>query len=385
MSSKVRDELLDAKIALEVELARPVYKAGLNFIRAWESARGQMSVHDSIAHRKALETILMRHYARVVMVAQGRRPPKDATLQVACKSLFHLEGLRKTAKHQAELILRSIERDLVASMGGPEAKSFEFKDDTIEAPKVEGATAGYWAKIKNAVAKVTAKFKSKIGTIANVNTNGVAEQARELEVVAPKDANGRIVKVWNSLMDGRERAWHHDAHEQEQPVTQPFQVGPDLLRFPGDTSLGAGLANICNCRCFLTYVFIHNDTGERTPIYQSPSVPTRRFARPANPEHPVPNFRGPVEGPKLNPTSVVTLNGSTVAKVVLKDGKTLATLRQTTPTKIEVRVDGKVVARAEIRNGRAANVSVDPKFRDQDINGLLTRSIDHSVARQRVP
>jgi len=186
-------------------------------------------------------------------------------------------------------------------------------------------------------------------------------------------------------MDGNERAWHHDAHEQEQSVTEPFHVGPDLLRFPGDTSLGASLANICNCRCYPTYVFIDNDTGKRTPIYTAPPSPTRRFARPANPEHPVPNFRGPVEGPKFNPTSVVTLNGRTVAKVVLKDGKPLATLRQTSPTKIEVRVDGRVVARAEIRNGQAANVSVDPKFRDQDIDGLLKRSIDHSVARQRVP
>lgn len=391
--SKMRNELLEAKIALEAELVRPIYRAGRNYILAWESGHGNVSPHHRYEHEAAIEKILIRHYARTVMVMQGRRPPKDATLEVACKSLFHLEGLRSQAKRQADLILRSLDRELADAMRGPQiehddgtthyGKSIEVKDETETAPEVEGATAGYWAKIKGAVAKVTAKFKAKLGTIANVNTNGVAERARELEVVAPKDANGRIVKVWNSLMDGRERAWHHDAHEQEQPVTQPFHVGPDLLRFPGDVTLGASLANVCNCRCFLMYVFVDNSTGKRTTLYTSPSAPTRRFARPANPNHPVPNFRGPVEGPPLRPTSVVTLNGRTVAKVVLKDGKTIATMRQVTPTRVEVSVDGRVVARADIRNGTASNVSVDPKFRDQDIDGLLKRSIEHSAARPR--
>lgn len=60
-------------------------------------------------------------------------------------------------------------------------------------------------------------------------------------------------KVWHTILDDRERPAHHDANKQRVPLNEPFVVGDELLDYPGDTSMGATLGNIINCRCTLTY------------------------------------------------------------------------------------------------------------------------------------
>ena len=47
----------------------------------------------------------------------------------------------------------------------------------------------------------------------------------------------------------RERFDHYEFEEQTILLTQPFEVGGELLMYPGDSSLGASAANVINCRC----------------------------------------------------------------------------------------------------------------------------------------
>ena len=60
-------------------------------------------------------------------------------------------------------------------------------------------------------------------------------------------------KIWNTILDGRERITHNFADGQMQPIAMPFEVGTSLLMYPKDTSLGADAEEIINCRCTLSY------------------------------------------------------------------------------------------------------------------------------------
>ena len=62
-------------------------------------------------------------------------------------------------------------------------------------------------------------------------------------------------KSWETIMDGRERDSHAATNGQVQGLASPFVVGGELLMYPGDTSLGASVGNIINCRCSVQYVF----------------------------------------------------------------------------------------------------------------------------------
>lgn len=247
-------EVVASKILLERELYRPLTVAGRRFIASWEVAGGQMSAWERLGHLANLEAVLSRHYARVVMVMDGRRPTKDATIAEAALSLQHADSLHNRAKRQADLILRSIERELAAALAnmstGAEApddgmgqKSLETKD---EKPPLQ-----WFEKFKRAAAAAMRKLNAKLGLVANAETNPAAEEARRL--IAENEArvtNGSVLKRWISLMDGRERPTHHAAHETYQtPITadEPFVVGGFEMMAPGDASRNAPLKEIINC------------------------------------------------------------------------------------------------------------------------------------------
>jgi hypothetical protein len=59
-------------------------------------------------------------------------------------------------------------------------------------------------------------------------------------------------KEWLASLDGRERDAHRIANGQRTAAKDPFVVGGEYLKFPGDPSASAG--NRINCRCtVLTY------------------------------------------------------------------------------------------------------------------------------------
>ena len=58
-------------------------------------------------------------------------------------------------------------------------------------------------------------------------------------------------KTWKTIIDGRE--WHHEENGVTIPITEPFEVGGELMMYPLDDSLGASADNIANCRCCAIY------------------------------------------------------------------------------------------------------------------------------------
>lgn len=109
------------------------------------------------------------------------------------------------------------------------------------------------------------KFNSlssgRLKTISGTQTQQAAEGAKNEEASALNKNNAvfpaagvnfaksLIKKTWMTEMDNRVRPAHVVAQGQVVNFREPFKVGGELLMIPGDTSLGASLGNIIECRC----------------------------------------------------------------------------------------------------------------------------------------
>lgn len=253
------NELLTAKIALEAELTYPLLRYLTRYVSA--AVARPLGSYEAIAQQNGLERLLASHYARVVMVVTGQRPPKGATVEDAAIDLDHLRSMRERATAQAGFILRGIDREIQRV----ETKSLETKKE------------GLGSKLLAKAREVMAKVKSRIGSIVNAQTNPPAEEARGIE--ARRAAGNRaLFKEWSSMRDNAVRHAHELAEGQIQLVSRPFVLGDDRLMFPGDGSLGASLGNIVNCRCSALF-FTRDEHGNRVDLSQTarltPVAPNR--------------------------------------------------------------------------------------------------------------
>lgn len=70
--------------------------------------------------------------------------------------------------------------------------------------------------------------------------------------VPPEPA--QVMKEWVMMEDELVRPAHVEAHGQRVALSEAFIVGGESLQYPRDTSMGASLGMIINCRCRSRYV-----------------------------------------------------------------------------------------------------------------------------------
>lgn len=70
---------------------------------------------------------------------------------------------------------------------------------------------------------------------------------------AAKSTGLPLEKEWIATLDNRTRDPHAAAHGQRRGLDDPYVVGGQRLRYPGDTSLGASADNTIQCRCTESY------------------------------------------------------------------------------------------------------------------------------------
>ncbi len=136
---------------------------------------------------------------------------------------------------------------------------------------------------REAGARVSRNLKGRQKSIATTETQNAAEAAKATEaeilsgktasVIAGSAAFGNIPKEWVTVGDQNVRDSHVAADSQVVDISSPFRVGGQLLRYPGDTSLGASAANVINCRCSSIYdataVFAVRRNKGRAPFIQT--------------------------------------------------------------------------------------------------------------------
>lgn len=368
--------VLRAKIALEQSLIRPLGLACYQYLADWDAAGGSLGYWVKIRHQQSIQQVLEAHYARVLMSMAGRVGAND-TLDHAATSLRHAEKLRARAHQQSIRILNSLDRELdkALTLVKSEMTSIETKD----ASKKPSWSVQFVGQLKETVSRAWEKVKSKLPSISNLETQEVAEGA-QVEWVEQEHANSTVTKVWHNMGDERVRGNpagiyrsgkfdHWSAEGQEVSVREPFTVSGEHLMHPGDGSMGASLGNLVNCRCGTTYYVIGAD-GSRVKIpLRMPSLPAKRTWHEGD--------RLGKETP-ISPTTLVTLNGKTRARIVLGDGKTFATLRQERPDLITVTVNGKPVARATTSGPDVTSITIAPEVSNQNIEALIRDSVRHS-------
>lgn len=90
--------------------------------------------------------------------------------------------------------------------------------------------------------------------IARTETTRVENSAR-YDVGKEGERRGfTMLKEWVATPDDRTRPEHIEADGQRVPLDEPFNVGGELMMFPGDISLGASGWNTINCRCSMVNV-----------------------------------------------------------------------------------------------------------------------------------
>jgi uncharacterized protein with gpF-like domain len=87
--------------------------------------------------------------------------------------------------------------------------------------------------------------------IARTETHGAANYGAD---AAARDTGLQLRKEWVAASDERTRDDHAAADGQIVGMDEPFQIGSDLLMFPGDPS--ADVSQVANCRCSVAHIVV---------------------------------------------------------------------------------------------------------------------------------
>lgn len=205
-----------------------------------------------------LRRLLLEHYSAVAESFGGvveEELPNELRLsdeERAELSAWLQEAFDRRATQQSSLILRSAQDD---------ARRLQARADRQmqESPLEErAAQAATWLALRLASrARVASAYETQwsaeVTKIAEVTTLAGRPGGVEVKSLAT------LTKTWRSQGDSRVRREpkskfdHLEADGQVVPLDQPFVVSGEQLMWPGDTSLGASLGNVINCRCSAIY------------------------------------------------------------------------------------------------------------------------------------
>jgi len=191
--------------------------------------------------------LLLKHYRRVQKNFRNIDSKKELDMDEQNIQLALDTWSFEMADKVADNITRTSLDDVRKAMISAQEESEERLDAT--------------ALILAAIVILRRRFKSRKNLIATTETNGTAENTKLIEkrvktevIVEGVVVSKLLQKVWQNVGDARVRDAHRAAGGQTRMLNEPFNVGGELLMYPGDRSLGASIWNIANCRCTLTYI-----------------------------------------------------------------------------------------------------------------------------------
>jgi hypothetical protein len=153
-------------------------------------------------------------------------------------------------------ILNTIKNDIAESIRDAELLEAEGRTTLMPGELVvdEQVTEPNKSKIARLAAlalarKAVGRADAIAATITQQSSEGVKQVVRSV-LVEHDDVDVSVdIKIWVTVGDDRVRATHVAVDDQRQPIDQPFELQGGQLMFPTDTSLGADISEIINCRC----------------------------------------------------------------------------------------------------------------------------------------
>ena len=221
-------------------------------------------------YQKQTETLLERHYKRVIrnFINEGkysyRKSLEAKGIEYKQEQQEEDEKIEATSVLIALAFVESIVQRRASQL--IETTNDNIKDTAAKAPK-KAKESG--TKVHDEMNKgLDRVFKSRYAMIALTETQFMAERSKNIEAavisrngnVDPSSINDGVVtgkpdikKEWAAILDSETREGHAMADGQTQNMNDPFIVNGEYLMHPGDTSMGASLGNIINCRCSSLY------------------------------------------------------------------------------------------------------------------------------------
>lgn len=155
-----------------------------------------------------------------------------------------LEAAQNRAKHIAPKIIRTSQEVLHNKTMG-----------YIAAQAVLGKTPAKKEVAENVSKQFKKWGKDHAPIVATTETQTIAETSKKVEAdgigdfLSGEGTKITINKKWCTAEDANVRPAHAQADGQSVSNNEPFEVDNEKMMFPADTSLGASLSNIINCRC----------------------------------------------------------------------------------------------------------------------------------------
>lgn len=137
--------------------------------------------------------------------------------------------------------------------------------DYIQQVLTEGIAQGW--SIDEMVEKITRQdyLDGRVERILRTEINRAINYGHEL---AGKTYEFKSMKRWVAVHDHRTRHPHLEADGQTVELDASFNVGGEVMDFPGDPEASA--ANTVNCRCHTEIVPLRNEAGRLIPRENSP-------------------------------------------------------------------------------------------------------------------
>lgn len=253
---------------------------------------------ESSRYRKSFETLLEEHYRRVQKSFSGMiLLQNNVQTYSALRAKQNKQG--EDESHIKELIwsifLLWDDQHAPVQAGIIVATTVKDMDDAInqgrQALRDEGKPSDNRSLAAVAAALLKRILRGRVDLIAVTETQTSAEAAKAIEAstaarvlipgipvprdivpiveptVAPSPGAGprltpvqpALKKSWIDMRDKRVRPTHREAGRvygaSSIAVNEAFIVGSSRMMYPGDTSLGAPIREIANCRCSAQYIF----------------------------------------------------------------------------------------------------------------------------------
>lgn len=263
------------KLKLEPKLGRRLRIIDREIVQQFrrDMLRGEVTSAEDF--RPELEAVLLEHYGRVEDKFGTRisdqmpddvamTPLEKAILGAALATFFTSRAIA-----QSRIITATTQRDMHTA-----------------AQIVAGETADQVERAVAASSILSRRLRGREGGIASLETQAAAEAVKgaQLDVLVGKKplslerVSEDLKKEWVTLGDEVVRPKHVQADSQVQPVSKPFIVGSQLLRWPGDTALGASVDNVIYCRCSAVYdtaaVVAIRVRRDQVPVFDPVASPT---------------------------------------------------------------------------------------------------------------
>jgi len=250
ITKQVRQDFED-KLVFEKRLRRKIRKLNTTIVTKFQSDMLRGTVTSAAFFGSAMTEILADHYKSVSRRFEGRTLNRlfdgKITLDLAEKELLKnsiSKFIKRNSINQSRIILDTTQKNMHTA-----------------AELAISETADQIERSINASAILSKKLRSRETGIASLETQTMAETTKSAEadifsgkepltLQSPKEP---VTKEWVTVGDERVRPAHVNADSQLQRIEDFFIVMGQQLRFPGDTSFGATVENVVNCRCSSVY------------------------------------------------------------------------------------------------------------------------------------